>query len=698
MFSYFHNNILSMTFGHFALDLYQHYENNRMLLYKNILVSLIFFVFLVISAAVSAAPPNIVFILSDDIGIDAVEGANWPNDLQCHTPNIAHLATQGRVFINARVNPFCSPTRAGILSGRSALHTGVIGNIKRQDGSIPDRDLVSLQGHESTIAEVLKSMGYYTIHIDKWHCGYSVEREQRPEQQGFDIAYNRFDYYYLDDPNLVGDEHISRMVNLAVDSVINRPDPNAPYALFFWTIEPHEDYYPDAYGHWWWRVDESLLPSGEQYYVTNPSKDMEVDRYRANIEAMDTEIGRLLRSINVVDDNLDYQPDSNTVILYMGDNGTPREVAPRPDHAKGSGFDGGVKVPFVVLGQNVPNDGLLHERLVSHMDIYDTLADIAGAPAEMRGTAPRDGLSFADSIGWSQDLLPQHEYTLSSVARYVMEDQQVVLADAQYKLIARAGGKFMAPLATDQFYDLVQDPLEVNDLVQNGMDLDQNTVYLRMRDQVVNYWASSVSEKTTDMISVPLTNHLSISSDNAHYEQLLPLGHVKPGTPYAAEARVLFRFDISSIDSLLPPGKTFDDVIAAQLIVTFNKDSNRNQDTDTGVIHAYPMTLDWYTALPKWNQIVNAYKTTQQLGSLDLPPYVLIDPGYGDGRLAGIPIPSETPLSLGQSADLLNLITYWHNNPTRNYGLVLIADPMNELGGFQYVSLMKQAKIRLTLK
>lgn len=177
--------------------------------HQYLVIAYICLAMLVGSAAVVAAPPNLVFILSDDQGIDAIQGANWPNDLQCRTPNLAALATEGRTFSNCRANPFCSPTRAGLMTGRSALHTGVIGNVRRKEGSDPDRDLVSVQGYERTIAEVLHDQGYYTIHVDKWQLGYSTEREQRPEQQGFDVTFNRFDYYDLDDPDLVGDKHLT---------------------------------------------------------------------------------------------------------------------------------------------------------------------------------------------------------------------------------------------------------------------------------------------------------------------------------------------------------------------------------------------------------------------------------------------------------------------------------------------------------
>ena len=77
----------------------------------------------------SEVKPNLIFFLTDDQGIDAIEGPGFPNDLDCHTPQLARFAKQGCVFLYTRANPTCSPTRAAVLTGRSSFETGQMGTV-----------------------------------------------------------------------------------------------------------------------------------------------------------------------------------------------------------------------------------------------------------------------------------------------------------------------------------------------------------------------------------------------------------------------------------------------------------------------------------------------------------------------------------------------------------------------------------------
>ncbi len=162
-------------------------------------------------SALAQELPNLIFILTDDQGIDAIE---WPPntraDERVRTPRLNRMAEQGVSFTNFRVNPNSSPTRACLMTGRSALDTGVVGVIGRYTplagmgnpcestpltGTVAKvTNRLALQTQERTIAEVLQDMGYYTILIDKWHLGYNEGIEPTPEdhgllptQQGFDI-------------------------------------------------------------------------------------------------------------------------------------------------------------------------------------------------------------------------------------------------------------------------------------------------------------------------------------------------------------------------------------------------------------------------------------------------------------------------------------------------------------------------------
>ena len=87
------------------------------------------------SSAAAQTQPNLIFILTDDMGTESIEGTYWGNEMGCIAPTLAALADQGVSFTSCRVNPNCSPTRAALMTGRSALDTGVNGVLGRYAGA-----------------------------------------------------------------------------------------------------------------------------------------------------------------------------------------------------------------------------------------------------------------------------------------------------------------------------------------------------------------------------------------------------------------------------------------------------------------------------------------------------------------------------------------------------------------------------------
>lgn len=345
----------------------------------------------------------------------------------------------------------------------------------------------------------------------------------------------------------------------------------------------------------------------------------------------------------------------------------------------------------------------------------------------------------------------------------------------QYKLIARAGGRGLAPLSEDQFYDLYADPLEENDLVANGMDLQQAIEYVNMRNNLVNYWPLSVSEAwspedwsvpaiheteqyrlvvwvdangptdpgndefynlqsdpdaldnllqsgmtpeqqevydlmraeiTNDLsnpqgsggvpylVDIPISQTLVLDSNGSKVIGPLRIGHDDVGTQQHVESRAFLKFDISQIDAQLPQGMTIDDVVAAQIIVGFKKDSGEVGETDTGPIRAYPITVYWNANTTNWNKLDQGYLDIQ-LGMVDVAPHVIPYP-KGD-KPVGMPMPPGTPVSWGYSEDLVTYVQHWYNNPNENVGVVLIADPL-DLSGDQRLDFLRTGGLRLTLR
>ena len=492
--------------------------------------------------------PNIIFILTDDQGVESIEGGfisdPWSNEMNARTPTLARLADLGVSFTNARVNANCSPTRAALFTGRSGLRTGVIGIVGRLKQGNPcsdplypligndakATDLLSLQAYEKTIGEALQAAGYYTILIDKWHVGQNLtfddtgesddERGLRPTEQGFNVYEDWHDYICLDDPdkyfgdenNSEADDHMVLMAGKAVDAAINAPE---PWALFYHTISPHRRH-KDTGNKMWWEVDQRLIP------LTRGLGDSQTNRYIQNVEAIDTVIREhLLYPLGVIDsldpDAFNYRGDlGKTVVVFLSDNGTDQAVSVYADssngpfRAKGSPYEGGINVPLIVFGERIsefvsPLRGTIDTRQVAQVDFFETLADIAGVPQEDRANnvgLPREGISFADAIGWddSGETQPERQYTLASCGAYNTEQEFRVsfVSNDGYKLIVKGGGtgvngNLHEMIGYDEFYNLKDDPYESLNLINAGMTEDQTAIYYDMRDKLVDYWPTSVS-------------------------------------------------------------------------------------------------------------------------------------------------------------------------------------------------------------
>ncbi len=311
---------------------------------------------------------NILLLMADDMGVDQLAaygvGADLPN-----TPNLDALASGGMLFRNAWSNPVCSPTRAAIMTGRHGFRTG-IGHVLSASGA-------ALPTSELTLPEMLDqgtSQAYAHAAFGKWHLGNS--------STGGSLA-----------PNQAGYTHFSG----TLQSIIS------PDTYFDWThvvdgfTTTETSYEPVV------MVDETLAWIGAQvtpwfcyasfnlphdpYHrppdnlhtvdFTNVNPDPRLEPrpyYKAMVEAMDSEIGRLLAGIPPA-------VLAQTTVIFLGDNGTPKDVtvAPfLPSHAKSTVFEGGVRVPLIVSGPLVQAAGTECQALVQATDLFGTVAAIAG--------------------------------------------------------------------------------------------------------------------------------------------------------------------------------------------------------------------------------------------------------------------------------------------------------------------------------
>ncbi|WLD11013.1 sulfatase-like hydrolase/transferase [Planctellipticum variicoloris] len=324
------------------------------------------------SESAFATPPNVVFILTDDQGaVDA--GCYGSTDLV--TPNIDALAARGVRFTQFySAAPVCSPSRAGILTGRYPVRAGVPGNCASQPG-----EKGALPPEQVTIAEAFRGAGYATAHIGKWHLGYTPET--LPLAQGFDHSFghmggcidNWSHFFYWSGPNIHDLHRNGREVfhdgqyfpELMADEAITFIDRHReqPFFLYFAMNAPHYPYQGEA--KWLERF-----------------KDLEYSRrlYAAFLASQDERIGRLLKHL----DQTGLR--ENTIVVLQSDNGHSTEErahwgggsAGPYRGAKFSLFEGGIRLPAMISWPGQIPQGEVRNQVAHACDWFPTLTELCG--------------------------------------------------------------------------------------------------------------------------------------------------------------------------------------------------------------------------------------------------------------------------------------------------------------------------------
>jgi len=380
--------------------------------------------------------PNILLVIADDLGLDASSQYDISVE-QPVTPSLDQLATEGLVFDNAWSNPTCSPTRAGILTGKYGIRTGVLA-----PSDVLSEDETSLQSY---IHQHLPGK-YADAVIGKWHLGPQPGGLDHPSNLGVGhfagiIGGGVEDYenWVLVTDGQRSDETkyvTSKLVDLAVEWT---GEQETPWFLWLAFNAPHTPFHLPPAG-----LHNRELLGAESDIAADP-----LPYYFAAIEAMDTEIGRLLGSF-------DAETRANTIVIFIGDNGTPGQVAQYPysrSKAKGSLYQGGVNVPMFISGPGVTRTNDRESALVNTTDLFSTIAALAGVNVDQ----VNDSTSFQNLL--SGETPPERYIQYSDRSTDTGEDWTV--SDGTYKLIESGTG-------TQQLYQLSTDPFEYTDLVESG--------------------------------------------------------------------------------------------------------------------------------------------------------------------------------------------------------------------------------------
>ncbi len=304
---------------------------------------------------------NVLLIIADDFGVDS-HGLYGIGSSTAPTPTIDGLAAEGVRFLRAWSNPLCSPTRATLLTGRYSFRTGV---------GFPTSESRQIGLSEFTLPQALSQLGYSSAAIGKWHLSGDTNGEgYNPNLMGFDHYSGNLEgfvtdyYYWTKTVNGIDSTVTNYATTENVDDALTWISGQGESPWFLWLAfnAPHSPFHkPPNELHSY----DSL--SGTQQDINNNP----VPYYQAMIEAMDTEIGRLLSSIDL----------ASTDIIFIGDNGTPSEVAVPPadsNRVKATLYQGGVWVPWIVSGPSVTSIPRTNSALVNTTDIFATIIELAG--------------------------------------------------------------------------------------------------------------------------------------------------------------------------------------------------------------------------------------------------------------------------------------------------------------------------------
>jgi arylsulfatase A-like enzyme len=442
------------------------------------------------------AAPNILLIIGDDMGVETLSSYGIGEN-PATTATLDQLASDGVRFNNFWSQAICSPTRATIMTGRYGFRTGIGWPVSGigEEPAIPARPAWApfegpgmgggmagtnthadptpgLSAEEFTLPMALKAnpeLGYTTAAIGKWHLA--------------DV-----DNGWQDHPNRVGFDHFSGLIPgitrsyFAWQKVVNgefepgvgyTPEDKAddaiawiaeqedePWFVWFAFNLPHTPLHlpPDEN----WQADHSAL---DRHGIAAEDS---AAYFKAMIEAMDAQIGRVLASI-------EPEVRENTYVIFLGDNGTiGRWISPPFDsaRAKSTIFQGGVNVPLIVTGPGVER-GVESEALVNSSDLFFTIMEMAGIdPAE---TVPdeitTDSVSFFSTLSDADTPSPR-DWTYADVflgGHQGVADANYAIRDARYKLLRHE--------SVEQFYDLIDDPYENRDLLAGSLSSQERAAY-----------------------------------------------------------------------------------------------------------------------------------------------------------------------------------------------------------------------------
>ncbi len=411
------------------------------------------------AAEADARRPNIIFILGDDLG--------WA-ELGCYgnafneTPNLDKLAREGMRFTQAyAAAPVCSPYRASLMTGQYPVRTGITDYLRPDDAKHLSTDYV-------TLPKMLKSAGYVTGIVGKWHLtGYANHgaTEVGPAEHGFDetmVSENRgiangsyfFPYHFNKEirQRLPGREYLVDRCNLEAVEFIERHK-DKPFFLYLshYAIHTRLNGKPDLVTKY-----EAKPNAGKGFQAPRNNPHL-----AAQLESVDQGVGMIrdkLRALGLSD---------HTIIIFTGDNGGEDKVTSNAPLRAGKStlYEGGIREPLIVFWPGATQPGRVCRTPVCSVDFYPTLAQAAGvrpAPAQAA-----DGVSLVPLLKDPTAHLERDTFYW----HYPLEKSHF-LGGRSAGAIRKGDSKLIEFFDTGEteLYDLARDPSEQHNLAREKPD------------------------------------------------------------------------------------------------------------------------------------------------------------------------------------------------------------------------------------
>ncbi len=470
------------------------------------------------NALAEASKPNIILIMPDDAGYGDYACLGSPI---MRTPSVDVFKEQSLLFTQFHVSPKCSPTRAALMGGRHEFRSGVT-------HTVFERERLSLD--TVTLPEMLQSAGYVTGIFGKWHLG--DEEAYRPENRGFDEVYihggggigQTF-------PGSCGDAPGNSNINPAlwhngkwVKTTGYSTD------LFFaqaskWmdaqrkTNVPFFTYLPLNAAHGPYVVPKEYY----EYYLGKPGVDENTAKFFGMIENVDTNFGTLLETLD------EWGIADNTLVIFLGsDNGGTKGVPifnAGMQGGKGSPYQGGTRTPcfFRWPAGGIPA-GTETAALSAHIDIFPTLAELAGAKLSSKTQKQLDGFSLVPLLE-----NPQAEWKDRTLVHHFGNWAQGTAEQCKHRRMAIQNSRFSL-VNNRELYDLSVDIGETTNVIDEHPE-----VVAQLRSIYDKWWKETLPRMVNENLVGPEMNPMKVlywqqfggGPDERMLERMDPKGAIK---------------------------------------------------------------------------------------------------------------------------------------------------------------------------